>query len=214
MATVLNPQTFEFEQQSHRNYPSNWHGEGWYPVLPDIENDIRNYLPYVEVEVTTIEVDGVEVEVVTSFVPLEPPEPEVEEVVPNIEAEISMACKQAIYLGFDMELTEGEPSHFSLTENDQINLSTAYATVEAGAEGYPYHADGELCRLFSAQEIGKISEKATAHKLYHTTYCNHLLTWARRAETVEELEGIYYGAQLPDDLMANMETILSKTSTL
>ena len=49
---------------------------------------------------------------------------------------------------------------------------------------------------------------ATAHKLYHTTYCNHLMAWARRA-AADELEGITYGAELPADLAANMEAILN-----
>ena len=49
-----------------------------------------------------------------------------------------------------------------------------------------------------------------AHKLYHTTLCNHLLTWARRAETAEELAGIAYTAEgLPEDLAANMAQVLA-----
>lgn len=125
------------------------------------------------------------------------------------EAEISAACNAAIVAGMDVETTHGT-EHFSLQETDQINLTTAYNAILSGAQGYPYHADGALCRMFTAAEITAISNASIAHKLYHTTLCNHLLTWARRAETEDELNGITYTAEgLPDDLAANMAQVLA-----
>lgn len=125
------------------------------------------------------------------------------------EAELSAACNAAIEAGMDVETSRGT-EHFSLQETDQINLTTALSAVQAGAAGYPYHADGQLCRMFSAAEIQAIAQASIEHKLYHTTLCNHLLTWARRAETEDELDGITYTAEgLPDDLAANMAQILA-----
>ena len=125
------------------------------------------------------------------------------------EAEISTACNAAIVAGVDVETTQGA-EHFSLQETDQINLTTAYNAILSGAFGYPYHADGALCRMFTAEEITAISNASIAHKLYHTTLCNHLLTWVRRAETEDELNGITYTAEgLPDDLAANMAQVLA-----
>ena len=124
-------------------------------------------------------------------------------------AELSSSCNDAITAGMDVETTQGT-EHFSLQETDQINLTTALSAVQAGAPGYPYHADGQLCRLFTAAEIQAIAAASVKHKLYHTTLCNHLLTWARRAETKEELSGITYSAiGLPDDLAANMAAVLA-----
>lgn len=122
---------------------------------------------------------------------------------------LSAACNQAITAGMDVETTEGT-EHFSLEETDQINLTAALSAVEQGAKGYPYHADKKLCRMFTAVEIKSIAETATKHKLYHTTLCNHLLTWARRVTTVEELEQITYTAEnLPTDLAENMTKVLA-----
>ena len=124
-------------------------------------------------------------------------------------AELSASCNDAITAGMDVETTQGT-EHFSLQETDQINLTTALSAVQAGAPGYPYHADGQLCRLFTAAEIQAIAEASVKHKLYHTTLCNHLLTWARRAETREELSGITYAADgMPEDLAANMAAVLA-----
>ena len=122
-------------------------------------------------------------------------------------SELSAACNAAIVAGCDVTLS-ATTGHISLTDEDQINLTTAVGAVNQGAEGYPYHLDGQLCAIYPAADIRAMGEAATAHKLYHTTYCNHLMAWARRA-TADELEGITYGAELPADLAANMEAILN-----
>lgn len=128
--------------------------------------------------------------------------------------EMSVACNDAIVAGMDVETTQGT-EHFSLEETDQINLTTAYNAVMSGATAYPYHADDSLCRMFTAEEITAISNASISHKMYHTTLCNHLLTWARRAETAEEIDGIAYAADsLPEDLAANMETVLSSAFSM
>lgn len=121
---------------------------------------------------------------------------------------LSETCNQTIVAGMDVETTEGI-EHFSLEETDQINLTTALSAIEQGAKGYPYHADKKLCRMFTAVELKAIAKKATAHKLYHTTLCNHLLILARRATTTAELDKITYSADcLPPDLAENMKKIL------
>lgn len=130
------------------------------------------------------------------------------------EIEISTACHEIIIAGIDVTLSDGTENRFSLEETDQINLATAYNAIQQGATGYPYHADGQLCRIYPATDIITINKAATAHKLHHTTYCNHMMAWARRAETVEELESIVYGTELPEDLAANMAEILANVITV
>lgn len=131
-----------------------------------------------------------------------------EEIQTEKLSNLSEICNQTIVAGMDVETTEGM-EHFSLEETDQINLTTALSAIEQGAKGYPYHADKKLCRMFTAIELKAIAEKATAHKLYHTTLCNHLLILARRATTTAELDKITYSADcLPPDLAENMKKIL------
>ena len=137
-----------------------------------------------------------------------------EELRADKETEISDACNTAIVAGMDVETSQGT-EHFALQETDQINLTTAYNAVLSGATSYPYHADGQLCRMFTAEEITAISAASISHKLYHTTLCNHLLTWVRRAETAEELGSITYSADnLPDDLAANMAQVLAAATAI
>ena len=127
-------------------------------------------------------------------------------------AEISAASEAAIYAGMDVETTQGT-EHFSLTEKDQINLTTAKNEIDKGAPIYLYHTDDTLCRIFTAEEIKAIAQASVAHIIYHTTYCNHLFEWIRRADAAE-LAGITYGAELPEDLAAHMQEILMQAGSV
>lgn len=123
-------------------------------------------------------------------------------------AECNDACSRAITAGCDVDLTDGTTEHFALTAEDQINIATAEKAVQAGATQFPYHADGKLCRMYSAADIMKIIHAATAHKTYHTTYFNHLKTYIERMEDKAEIQAVRYGAELPDDLKASLQAIM------
>lgn len=168
-------------------------------IIPAFQNDvIQSYEPNVEAY--------------EAWKALQPTPPDPLEVARTTkEQEISSACNAAIVAGMDVETTQGI-EHFSLEETDQINLTNAVGAIQQGSTGYPYHADGQICRLFTAEEINAIGTAATRHKLYHTTLCNHLLTWARRAASEGELSTITYSANnLPADLAENMAAILAAT---
>lgn len=81
-------------------------------------------------------------------------------------------------------------------------------TLKEGAAAVPYHADGELCRMYPAEEFAALAQAATAHVFWHRTYCNHVNAWIRRAG-LEELGSITYGSELPEDLAAHMAGVLA-----
>ena len=163
-------------------------------------------------EDTAAWVEGASAEELTTWETEHPDPVSLEDKRAAKHAEISAASEAAIYAGMDVETTQGT-EHFSLTEKDQINLTTAKNAVDKGAVAYPYHADGEMCRIFTAAEINAIGQASIAHKIYHTTYCNHLFEWIRRADAAE-LAGITYGAELPDDLAAHMQEILTQAGAV
>jgi len=136
--------------------------------------------------------------------------PPLETVQANKLAELSEACSKVIIAGCDVTLSSCA-GHIALTAEDQINLSTAMSAVEQGAAGYPYHLDGQLCAIFPGEDITAMAQAATVHKLYHTTYYNHLAAWVRRCKSVEEVQAITYGSELPEDLAANMAAVLAST---
>lgn len=128
---------------------------------------------------------------------------DVEQVREAVCQEIGAACTAAIYAGVDVG-----GARYSLTEHDQTEIMAQFTAVKEGAAAVPYHADSELCRMYPAEEFTALAQAATAHVFYHRTYCNHMNAWVRRAE-LEELAGITYGAQLPEDLAVHMEGVLA-----
>ncbi len=140
------------------------------------------------------------------YVPSAPPEPVQEPAPPTLEevkaskkAEISSICEQVIYSGADVTLSDGQSYHFSLTEKDQLNLFGKQAQLAAGAEQVEYHADGQPCRYYSAADMQDIIETAMWYVSYHTTYCNALNMWIAGCQTGEEVQEIFYGADVPEE---------------
>ena len=128
----------------------------------------------------------------------------VEQVRAVKKQEIGQDCSAAIYAGVDVG-----GSHYSLTEHDQTELLAQAQAVKEGAQAVPYHADGELCRMYTAAEFSALAQAATAHVFYHRTYCNHVNAWIARAG-LDELAAIEYGAELPADLAASMAQIMQE----
>lgn len=132
--------------------------------------------------------------------PGEPPEPYVptlEELQAAKRREVSVACQQMIYQGVNVTLTNGSTDHFALTIEDQLNLFGKQIQVTSGAAQIEYHADGQPCRYYTAADMQAIITAAMWHVSYHTTYCNALNMWISGCQTVEEVQTIFYGADVP-----------------
>ena len=112
-------------------------------------------------------------------------------------AEMSNTCRATIEGGFDLEL-RGEIHHFSLDTQDQLNLISLSVMAQT-QELIPYHADGESCIFYTAEEIQQIVTTATTFKIYHTTYYNALKGYINSLETIEEISAIVYGTPIPEE---------------
>lgn len=157
------------------------------------------------VQITEEEYDALAKAFETSDVVEEEPQEEpviepVEEDSPTVEFikraklnEISAACNAVIVAGFDVILSDGESHHFSLTVQDQLNLITLTTFVANGETKIPYHADGELCKYYTAEEVLTITNTATVFKTYHVTYHNSLKAYVESLDTIDEIAAVYYG---------------------
>ena len=136
-------------------------------------------------------------------IPPEPYVPTSEELLASAQAakraEVSADCEAIIYKGVSVTLTDGGTEHFSLTQHDQLNLFGKQAQLAAGAEQLEYHADGQPCRYYSATDMQAIIQDAMLYVSYHTTYCNALNMWIAGCQTAEEAQGIFYGADVPEE---------------
>lgn len=111
--------------------------------------------------------------------------------------EMCSICNATIIAGCDVTVS-GSTEHFRLTTDDQLNLFGKQIQLMTGSERFEYHEDGNPCRYFSAEEMQEIITATMAYKTYHTTYCNALNMWIKNAETLEEVNSIYYGVEIPE----------------
>lgn len=143
--------------------------------------------------------------------PVLPPEPYVptpEELLASAQAakkaEISADCEAIIYKGISITLADGSTEHFALTQHDQLNLFGKQVQLAAGAEQLEYHADGQPCRYYSAADMQAIIQAATWHVSYHTTYCNAINQWIAGCQEPEEVQEIFYGADVPAEYVSEV----------
>ena len=140
--------------------------------------------------------------------PAEPdPEPVYEPTLDELKIfkkqEVSAACEQTIASGVDVQLPSGV-EHFALTANDQINLIGSQAAVTAGEQQIAYHEDGQPCRYYTPDEIGLIVQQTMFWIGYHRTYCNSINMWIQAAESKDDLQKIYYGADVPTEYQSEV----------
>lgn len=119
-------------------------------------------------------------------------------------ADMSDACRNAIIAGFDAVLSDGKTHHFSMTIEDQLNINALYGLLASGMERVPYHADGEVCEYFSAEDFGAIVQAATAHKTYHESYFNSLKAYIASKRTAASVNAIEYGTEIPEQYQSDV----------
>ena len=111
---------------------------------------------------------------------------------------MSYLCHQTIENGILITLSDGLEHRFSLTENDQANLMERQAQLMAGATQVSYHADGELCTYYSAEDMTAIIQASIFHKDYQTTYFNSLKHYINSMTDKNEVSAVEYGIEIPE----------------
>ena len=123
-------------------------------------------------------------------------------------AEMSNTCNKVITNGFDVVLSDGNSYHFSLTTQDQLNLITLSSMIASGETQIPYHADGELCRFYSAEDINIIITTATQFKTYQVSYFNALKAYIESMTDIGTLGAVVYGIEIPAEHQSDVLKVL------
>lgn len=136
--------------------------------------------------------------------------PDEEQYIPTLEQvkewkkqEVGRACEKTIFAGVDVKIGDNY-EHFSLETNDQINLFGKQYQLASGATAVEYHQDGCPCKYYSAEDMMKIITAAMEWVSYHTTYCNALNMWIAGVKTKEEVNVIFYGADIPEEYQSEV----------
>jgi len=123
-------------------------------------------------------------------------------------SEISQICNETIFAGVDVTLSDGSVKHFSMTDEDQLNLFGKQAQLAAGMEQVEYHSDGEPCRFYSATDAVLIINAAMAFKTFHTTYTNSAFQWIKALRKASTISAITYGDTIPEQYQSDVLKVL------
>ena len=138
--------------------------------------------------------------------------PNIETIITKKNTELSQACEQTIFNGVDVTLSSGETKHFSLKIEDQMNLNGLVSQVSLGninaEDGVPYHADGEICTMFSIADFTLIADTASAFKVAQTTYCNHLMSYVKSLTDTDKIKNVTYGQKLTGKFLESYNKIM------
>lgn len=120
--------------------------------------------------------------------------------------ELSDICSNTIYQGIPITLSNGSTQHFTLTEQDQLNLSGIGLKLLMGAQQIAWHEDDitKECQYYSAEDAQKIIATLTTFKEYHITYFRDLRIYVYSLNTVEEVEAVEYGFELPEEFKSQV----------
>ena len=68
----------------------------------------------------------------------------------------------------------------------------------------PWHSDGELCVFFPAEDILRIYTELEKLQTYHTTYFNSLKYYIGSMNTIEEVNQVWYGMNIPEEYQSEV----------
>lgn len=137
-------------------------------------------------------------------------EEEKENIYNNKIAELSTTCNDCINRGLSMLMSNGEKKEFSYSIEDQSNISEMFNAILLGATAYPYHANGETCQMYSAQDIVIIYSTLSAFKTSQITYFNQLKQYMKTLQSIPEVESIIYGQPLQGEFLENYNLLMQQ----
>lgn len=129
-------------------------------------------------------------------------------------AEISKSCEDYIYAGTNVTLPDNTVEHFTYTLADQSNISEMFTAIMAGATEYPYHADGEICKIYSKEQIITIYGTLSLFKTEATTYHNSLKAQINAMTDADAISAVKFkGTVLTGEYLENYNVMMTSAQT-
>ena len=145
------------------------------------------------------------------------PEPEpasVDSVKTEKIAEIKKDCEDYIYAGTDVTYSDGNTEHFTYNLADQSNISEMFTAVMAGGTEYPYHADGEICKIYTKEQIVAIYGTLSLFKTEATTYHNSLKAQINAMTDIDAIPATKFKeTELTGEYLTNYTAMMASAQT-
>ena len=138
----------------------------------------------------------------------------VEEAKPAKIAEIKQECEEYIYAGTDVTYADDTTEHFTYTLADQSNISEMFTAIMAGATEYPYHADGEICKIYTKEQIVIIYGTLSLFKTDATTYHNSLKAQVNAMTDADAISAVKFKeTELTGEYLTNYTEMMTSAQT-
>lgn len=126
--------------------------------------------------------------------------------------QIGAACRDEIYAGTQVELTDGTIEYYTYDDDDQRNLTNAVIILIVAPEAryVPYHPSGGYCRMIPSIDLLNIYGTLQVRLTYLVTRCNYLTKWIRTMTTKEELLEVNWKTELPEEYQQQVNEIYSQ----
>lgn len=142
--------------------------------------------------------------------PIIDPSADLSDIIAKKATILGNRCTEAIEAGFDCD-----GKHYSLSVFDQMDIDTQLSSIiNLGMTEVAYHADGELCRIYSAEEFLKVACIAKATLLKHRSYVNGLIFMIKKMTNIDEIMEVEYGVTElhPGEIKKNYENVILSQS--
>ena len=123
--------------------------------------------------------------------------------------ELSNICENNIVNGIEYN---GE--HFAYELADQNNLYNSVQLSLGTNLPVPYHATGNLCRLYSTEELVAIYAAQETNLTHNMTYYNQLKHYVEELMTEDEIKAIYYGQELTGEYLDNYNAMMNQANII
>lgn len=112
--------------------------------------------------------------------------------------ELRNICNESILAGLQVELSDKNLHHFTLSIEDQLNLLEIRNLIAAGETEFVYHeSDGEY-KLFSKEDMEKIILEAFRHKQHKLIRFNKLKQYVNQLASLDAISKVSYDSTAID----------------
>ena len=123
--------------------------------------------------------------------------------------EITSICEKIILNGIDYN-----NKHYSYNYSDQNNISNLVQMAKTTGMNVPYHADNDLCELYSPADIYAIYIAQEINVTKNTTYLNQLKAYIDTLDDVDAIKNIVYGQELTGEYLQNLNEIMEHSQKI
>lgn len=127
----------------------------------------------------------------------------------NKISELTQACQNIILNGIDYN-----GKHYTYNYSDQNNISNLIQMAKTTGMDVPYHADGDLCELYSPADIYAIYISEEINVTQNTTYLNQLKAYVDTLEDIDSVNNIVYGQELTGEYLKNLNDIMEHSQKI